>query len=91
MTLQKGEGETWPIQVGADTWHGGGKCLDGLIAELAIYKAALDEARVVAHLKAAGVEPRKFPAAGAAPPKPPAGPEVRGLPGAAAKPPAALP
>ena len=56
-----------PIQIGGDPWLKG-KFLDGALAEVAIYKTALDESRVAAHVKAAGMEPKKWPAIVAAVP-----------------------
>jgi predicted GH43/DUF377 family glycosyl hydrolase len=49
-----------PIQIGGDPFLQG-KYLDGEIAEVAIYRTALPEYRIVAHLKAAGRQPRTFP------------------------------
>ncbi len=54
-----------PIQIGGDPFLNG-KFFHGQLAEVAIYQTALDESRVVAHLKAAGVSPRR-PAIVAAP------------------------
>ena len=50
-----------PIQIGGDPFLKG-KYLDGRITEVAIYRTALDKSRIVAHLKAAGMQPRTFPA-----------------------------
>ena len=55
-----------PIQIGGDPFLKG-KYFDGRITEVAIYKTVLDKSRVVAHLKAAGMQPGKF----AAPKQPP--------------------
>ncbi|MCX6878158.1 MAG: LamG domain-containing protein [Verrucomicrobia bacterium] len=55
------------IQIGGDPFLTG-KSFAGRLAEVAIYQTALDESRVVAHLKAAGVSPAR-PAI-VAPPKP---------------------
>jgi predicted GH43/DUF377 family glycosyl hydrolase len=49
-----------PIQIGGDPLLKG-KYFAGQIAEVAIYSTALDETRIVAHLKAAGMQPRTSP------------------------------
>lgn len=50
-----------PLQIGGDPFLKG-KFLDGWLAEVAMYGTVLDKNRVVAHLKAAGMEPRKWAA-----------------------------
>jgi len=49
-----------PIQISGDPFLKG-RYFEGSIAEVALYKTVLDNPAVIAHLRAARVEPRKFP------------------------------